>query len=128
MEIIRQVYTGINRDDIDFVLSLMNTDVTRVEPEGFPTAGTYRGYVEMRKHLNTGRNTWAEGSCEPVGFVAVGDKIVVTVHIKVRLKDHSEWIDARIADGFIIKDGLVTNFHSFLNNEKVIEWALLTLS
>lgn len=122
IEIIRQVYSGINRNDIDFVLNLMDVDITRIEPEGFPTAGTYRGHTDMRQHLITGRSTWAEGACEPVDFFTAGNKIVVTVHIKVRLKNNSEWIDARIADGFIIKDGRVAEFHSFLNNQKAFEW------
>ena len=123
IEIIRQVYSGINRNDIDFVLTLMDADITRIEPEGFPTAGTYRGQADMRQHLITGRSTWAEGACEPVDFFTAGNKIVVTVHIKVRLKNNSEWIDARIADGFIIKDGRVAEFHSFTNNQKAFEWA-----
>lgn len=123
IELIRQVYAGINRNDIDLVLDLMDADITRIEPEGFPTAGTYRGHTAMRQHLNTGRSTWAEGACEPVDFYTAGNKIVVTVHIKVRLKNHSEWIDTRIADGFIIKDGLVAAFHSFVNNQKAFEWA-----
>lgn len=123
IEIIRQVYSGINGNDIDFVLNLMDIDIIRIEFEGFPTAGTYRGHTDMRQHLITGRSTWAEGACEPVDFFSAGNKIVVTVHIKVRLKNNSEWIDERIADGFIIKDGRVAEFHSFANNQKAFEWA-----
>ncbi|MXV16466.1 nuclear transport factor 2 family protein [Hufsiella ginkgonis] len=123
IEIIKQVYSGINRNDIDTVINLMDADITRIEPEGFPTAGTYRGHTDMRQHLITGRSTWAEGGCEPVDFIAAGNKIVVTVHIKVRLKNNPEWINARIADGFIIKDGSVAEFHSFASNQKAFEWA-----
>lgn len=123
IEIIRQVYSGINRNDIDFVLNLMNIDIIRIEFEGSPTAGNYRGHTDMRQHLIAGRSTWAEGACEPVDFFPAGNKIVVTVHIKVRLKNNPEWIDERIADGFIIKDGRVAEFHSFVNNQKAFEWA-----
>ena len=126
IEIIRLIYSGINRNDIEFVLGLMHADVTRIEPEDFPTAGTYRGHTDMRQHLITGRNTWAEGSCNPVDFFTAGDKIVVAVHIKVRLKNNSEWIDERIADGFIVRDGRVAEFHSFSNNQKAFEWAGIT--
>ena len=122
IEIIRQVYAGINRNDIDFVLSLMDADITRVEFEGFPSAGTYQGLTEMRQHLITGRSTWAEGACEPVDFFTKENKIVVPVHIKVRLKNNTEWIDDRIADGFIIKNGLVAEFHSFPDNQRAFAW------
>lgn len=126
IEIIRQIYYCINRNDIDSVLDLMAVNIIRIEPEGFPTAGVYRGHTDIRQHLITGRSTWADGGCEPVDFFAAGDKIVVTVHIKVRLKNHSEWIDARIADGFILKGGLVVEFHSFPDNQKAFEWARIT--
>jgi ketosteroid isomerase-like protein len=123
IEIIRQIYYGINQNDIDAVVNLMDVDIMRIEPEDFPTAGTFWGHHDVRQHLIKGRSTWAEGGCEPVDFFTAGNKIVVTVHIKVLLKDHSEWIDAWIADGFILKNGLVTAFHSFSNNKKAFEWA-----
>ena len=126
IEIIRQVYDGINRNDIDFVLSLMDAGITRVEFEGFPAAGTYQGLTEMRQHLITGRSTWAEGACEPVDFFTKENKIVVPVHIRVRLKNKTEWIDDRIADGFIIKNGLVAEFHSFPDKERAFKWAGIT--
>lgn len=127
IEIIRQLYAGINRNDIDFVLTLMDSNIFRIEFEGFPAAGTYRGLTEMRQHLINGRSTWAEGTCEPVDFITAGNKIVVTVHVKVRLKNTPEWIDGQIADGFIIKDGRVAAFHSFANNQKAFEWVGITI-
>src|SRR6218665_3164398 len=122
IEIIRQLYSGINRNDPDFTLNLMDEDITRIEFEGFPNSGTYRGHTERRQHLIKGRSTWAEGACEPVDFFAAGNKVVVDVHVKVRLKDNPEWIDAQVADGFIIKDGRIAEFHSFVNKQKAFEW------
>ncbi len=122
-DIIRQLYAGINRNDIEFVVNLMDSKIVRIEPEGFPTAGTYRGQAAMRAHLYKGRNTWAEGACVPVDFITAGNKIVVPVHVKVRLKNNPEWIDGWIADGFVIKEGRITEFHSFADNQKAFEWA-----
>jgi hypothetical protein len=50
----------------------MDVNIVRVEFEGFPTAGTYRGHTDMRRHLITGRSTWAEGACEPFDFLLPG--------------------------------------------------------
>ena len=57
----------------------------------------------MEAQLSQGRSTWAEGGCEPEQFIVAGDKIVVLLHVRVRLKNKSEWIDARIADGFTFR-------------------------
>ena len=52
----------------------------------------------MMVNIATGRSAWAEGSCELERLTVAGDKIVVFVHARVRLKDHTEWIDGRFAD------------------------------
>jgi hypothetical protein len=39
--------------------------VVRIEPEDFPTAGTYRGIPEVQQHIRSGRGSWAEGTCDP---------------------------------------------------------------
>lgn len=123
IEIIRRVYSGINRNDVDSVIDLMDEDITRVEFEELPIGVTYRGLTNMRRHLVAGRSTWAEGRCEPADFYSAGNKTVVAVHVKVRLRDNPEWIDEQIADGFIIEEGKVTEFHSFSGREKAFEWA-----
>ena len=83
IEIIKKVYSGMNQNDIDAVMSLLDTNVIRIEPE-FLSAATYRGHVELRNHISSGRNTWAEGACEPVEFFSKANKVVVIVHIKVQ--------------------------------------------
>jgi uncharacterized protein len=123
IEIIRQVYSGVNRNDVDAVIRSMDVNIVRNEFEGSPMAASYRGITDMRQHLVIARNTWVEGACEPIDFFAVGNKIIVTVHVKVRLRDNAEWIDERIADAFIIQDGKVMEFHSFADEQKALEWA-----
>lgn len=53
---------------------------------------------------------------------------MVIAHVKVRLKDHTDWIDAQVADGFLLKDGHVKEFHSFTSKKKAFEWAQITLN
>ncbi|UYL07233.1 nuclear transport factor 2 family protein [Bdellovibrio sp. SKB1291214] len=62
---VKQVYAGINRNETDALLKFFAPDIVRVEPEGFPSSGIYRGLDQMKVHLAQGRSTWAEGSCEP---------------------------------------------------------------
>lgn len=126
IDVIKKIYSGINRNDIDSVLDLLDSNIVRVEFEGFPTAGIYRGRTDVRRHLANGRSTWAEGSCEPIECFANGNKVIVVVRVKVRLKKDSKWVDAHIADGFTLIDGRVTEFHSFATKQKAFDWAGLS--
>ena len=123
IETSKQVYAGISRNDVDLVLSLFDADVHRVEFEGLPNSRRYQGHIDLRQHITDGRSTWAEGTCEPIKFISNKNKMVVKVHVKVRLKNETKWIDAYVADGFSFKDGLVSEFHSFTNEQKAFEWA-----
>lgn len=120
---IRDLYDGINSGDITRAVSLMDENVVRVEPEDFPTPGTYRGHAELKAHLESGRSTWAEGTCSPEKILVKRDKAVVLLHIHVRLKNQSKWIDARIADGFIFRNGKVLEMRSFAEKSQALKWA-----
>jgi hypothetical protein len=122
-ETLREVYAAINRNDIPAIRKYLDPQIERIEPEGFPTAGVYRGYAEVEAHIAKGRTTWAEGRCEPERFIVAGDKIVVCLHVRVRLKNHTDWIDARIADGFVFQNGKVIQMRSFVETKDALAWA-----
>ena len=120
IEVLKQVYAAINRNDIPAAVALLHPEIERIEPPGFPTSGTYRGRTEVTAHLSNGRNTWAEGTCEPERFLASGDKVIVFLHVRVRLKDHTEWIDAHIADVYTFRDGHPIQMRTFANQQDAL--------
>lgn len=117
-EIIKQFYAGLNRNDVDAAIKLLDADIARTEFED----KQFHGHSELRDHISSGRNTWAEGACTPVEFISEGDKTVVIVQVKVRLKNETKWIEGVVADAFALKTGLITEFHSFMTKEKALEW------
>jgi hypothetical protein len=55
--------------------------------------------------------------------MAIGERVVVFVHVHVRLKDRQEWIDARTADVFAFRGDKITEMRSFADKQKALEWA-----
>ena len=110
IEVLKQFYTAINRNDMPGITQYFDPQIVRIEPEGFPTSGTYRGIAEVQAHVTKGRGTWAEGTCEPEKFLTHGDKVVVYLHVRVRLKDSLDWIDGRFADGFVFREGKIIHY------------------
>ena len=118
-----QFYAAVNRNDMQAITKDFDPQITRVEPEGFPTSGTYRGIAAVQAQFASARGTWAEGSCEPEGFFEKGDKVVVYIHVRVRLKDSTDWIDARVADGFEFRHGRITHYLTFGQRPDALKWA-----
>jgi ketosteroid isomerase-like protein len=123
IEVVKQFYDTLNRNDIPSALKLFDPQILRVEFEGTPSGGTYRGLSEMEAHISKGRSTWAEGACKPEQFIVESDKVVVLVHVKVRLKEKTEWLEGRVADGFALRNGKITEMRSFLKDEEAFAWA-----
>lgn len=123
IEALKEVYAAINRNDIPAALEFFDPQIERIEPPGFPSSGTYRGHAEVKAHLSQGRGTWAEGSCEPERFIAAGDRIVVFLYVRVRLRDRQDWIEGRFADGFVFRDGKATQMRTFAERRQALEWA-----
>lgn len=122
-ETLEHFFAAINRNDMQAIVRHLDAEIVRIEPEDFPTAGTYRGIPAVQEHVTKGRGSWAEGTCEPEKFLENGDKVVVYLHARVRLKDSTEWIDGRFADGFVFRNGKIVEYRSFGTRSEALKWA-----
>ena len=123
VDALKELFAAINRNDMRAMTRDFDPQIVRIELEGFPAAGTYRGIAEVEQNVRTGRGTWAEGSCEPEKFLVNGDKVVVYVHARVRLKGATDWTGGRFADGFVFRDGKITEYHTFGERVQALAWA-----
>ena len=80
-------------------------------------------YFFRRHFLSQSRADWAEGSNEPVRFIVAGDKIVVFVHVRARLKNSIEWNETRLAGVFTFRNGKVIRMHVFADRQQALAWA-----
>ena len=122
-EALKEFFAAINRNDMQAIIKDFDPQIVRIEPEDFPAAGTYRGIAEVQEHVAKGRGTWAEGTCEPEEFFTNGDKVVVYLHVRVRLKDSTDWIDGRFADGFEFRAGKIIQYLTFGERRDAFKWA-----
>jgi uncharacterized protein len=123
VDALKHFFDAVNRNDMQAITRDFDPQIVRVEPDGFPTAGTYRGIAAVQEHVRTGRGTWAEGSCDYEKFLINGEKVVVYLYARVRLKDATDWIGGRFADGFAFRNGKIIEYHSFGEREQALEWA-----
>jgi hypothetical protein len=122
-EALREAYAALNRNDIPAFVKVCDPQIERIEPADFPQGGTYHGLEAVKAHVSKGRGTWAEGSCEPERFIVAGDRIIVFVHVRVRLKTETELREGRIADVFTFRNAKAVQMRTVADRGQALEWA-----
>lgn len=122
-EILKKFYTDLNQNNISAIIAVFDPDIERIEPKGFPAAGTYRGHSEVEAHFVKGRSTWAEGGCFPQQFRAFGNKIAVSIHVKVKLKANLEWVEGDVVDVFTFRNLKIIEMRTFAEEKEALDWA-----
>jgi hypothetical protein len=120
---LREGYAALNRNDIPAFVKVFDPQIERIELPEFPAGGTYHGLAAVKAHLSRSRETWAEGSCEPERFIVAGDRLIVFVYVRVRLKHETEWREGRIADVYTFRSGKAIQFRTFADRPQALEWA-----
>jgi ketosteroid isomerase-like protein len=120
--VLRGVYEALNRNDVAAMVTAFDPQIEWDE-SGLPGGGRYRGLDEVRAHFAQARSQWAEGSCEPERFISAGDKIVVLVRVRARLKYETEWREGELADVYTFRDGRVVHVRLFLDRQQALAWA-----
>ena len=120
---LKEAYAALNRNDISATVKSFDAHIEWIEPPDFPTPGTRRGLEAVKSHLSEARATWAEGSCEPERLLVADDKIIVFLHVHVRLKHESEWREGSVTDVHTFREGKVVQVRTFGEREQALEWA-----
>lgn len=120
---LREAYAAFNRNQIPAVCDALDPQIEWTEPPEFPGGGTYHGHEGVKAYLSRSRADWAEGSSKPERFIVAGDRIIVFVHVRVRLKHSTEWHETRLADVFTFRNGKAIHMRAFADRRQALEWA-----
>ncbi len=120
---LRETYAALNRNDIEATVKTFDAQIAWIEPADYPGGRTCYGYEAVKAHLSRARSTWAEGSCEPERFIAVGDKVIVFIYVRVRLKNETEWREGRHAAVYTFRNSKAIEMRIFDDTQQALEWA-----
>jgi ketosteroid isomerase-like protein len=119
---LRGAYAAFNRGDIEAAVEPFDAQIEWTEPVEFGGEGTYHGRDGVKGYLAQSRAPWAEGSSEPERFIASGNRIVVFVHARFRLKGSNEWRDVSLADVYTIRNGKAIQMRAFADRQEALRW------
>lgn len=119
---LRAAYAAFNRGDMDAAVSGLDPQIEWSEPLEFPGGGAYHGREAVKGYLTQSRANWAEGDSEPEQMIPNGDRIVVMVHARFRLKGSETWQDVKLADVYTVRDGKIVAMQAFADRREALRW------
>ena len=87
----------------------------------FREAAHITGTQESRRTCDSRVGVGPKEVASRKGSIVAGDKIIVFVHVRVRLKDSTEWHERRLADVFTFRNGKA--LRAFADRRQALEWA-----
>jgi ketosteroid isomerase-like protein len=126
IEGLKKTYAAHNRNDVAAAVEILDPEVAWIEPAHYPEGGTHHGLEAVKALLTRALATWAEGGCTPERFIVAGDRVLVVVHIHVRVKGQAEFIDGEHASVYTFRDGKAIEMRIFDETRDAFEWIGLT--
>lgn len=123
MSLLKNAYAAFSRNDIENAVSGLDPGIEWTEPPEFPNGRTYYGRAGVAEYLTESRENWAQGSSDPEKMVISGDRVVVLVHARFRLKNSTQWTDVKLADVYTFKNGRPVKMRAFAKPEDALRWA-----
>lgn len=118
---LRNAYAALNRGDVPGFVRLFDANIERIEE--FPSGSTHHGLAAVTAHVATARATWAEGGCEPQRSCVAGERVILFVNVRVRLKTETTWREGRTVDIYTFRNGKVVEFRTFIDERQALQWA-----
>lgn len=117
IEITQQLFGAFGRGDIPAILDLLDDEVV-IEfygPPAIPYAGTYRGKGEARRFFETVLSSVDIHQFDPEEFLADGDKVVVTGHLRLTARATGGAIESDFVHVITMRSGRWLRFRDFMN-------------
>src|SRR3954452_7370250 len=125
IDAVHEAYAALNRGDVPGFVRLFDASVERIEEL---SGVTCHGLAAVTQHVAEGRATWAEGGCQPQRFRVAGDRVIVFVDVRVRLKNETQWREGRTVDVYTFRNGKVIEFRTFGDERQAVQWAGVQVS
>jgi uncharacterized protein len=123
VDLLREFYDALNRDDVDSAVQLCDPDVrVWLNPE-VVAALPPRGYKEVGRYLHGWFDSWDAYVPRPQEFIEAGDRVVVMVKLRARGKGSRFEIEEEMADVFTLDDGNIVELRLYVDRGVALDSA-----
>jgi ketosteroid isomerase-like protein len=115
VDLLREFYDALNRDDVDSAVELCDPDVRVWLNPDVVAALPPRGHKEVASYLRGWFASWDVYVPRPQEFIDAGDQVVVMVQLRARGKGSRFEIEEEMADVFTLDDGNIVQLRLYVD-------------
>ncbi len=121
LDIVKSTYEGKTSEENGKNLQrYMTSETLWTEAAGFPYAGTYQGFEQIKKHVFARLGSeWLGYNFAVEDYVAAGDKVFAYGTYSGTYKTSGKHFKARVAHLWQLKDGKIVSFEQFVDSKTV---------
>jgi ketosteroid isomerase-like protein len=123
VELLREFYEALNRDDFDSAVKLCDPDVRVWLNPDVVAALPPRGHKEVANYLRGWFDSWDTYVARPQEFIEAGEQMVVMVQLRARGKGSRFEIEEEMADVFTLDDGHIVELRLYVDRGVALESA-----
>jgi ketosteroid isomerase-like protein len=118
VQIVKDFFAAIGRDDVQHVLALSAEDIEWSIPgEGWPLAGTHRGHAGLADLFQKASETLETSYPEPPEFVAEGDRVMVVGFARGRIKATNKTFEDHWVFAITVRNDKLTTIREYIDTQ-----------
>jgi len=124
VEIVRQMLSAFNEEDIERILALTHCDVEiEIAPSVSAEPDTYRGHAGMRRYMESFQDAMYEIRFEAERLYDAGAAVVVALRLTARGRQTGIVVEQQSAGVWTISEGKVIGVRTFSSTGDALEAA-----
>jgi ketosteroid isomerase-like protein len=105
VEIVEEVWRAINCGDVDAQVGLVTDDLDFRPPSHLLDGIVFRGHAGVRAWMETAAETWRELEGSPRVLATVGERVAVTIDMRLVGRDSGVPLNQRIFMVYTMREG-----------------------
>jgi ketosteroid isomerase-like protein len=125
VEVVRRLYEALNRGDLEGAIEMTDPNIRYDLSERVFNPAVYQGHDGIRRFSAEVDEVWDEFRVEPLDFIDVGDKIIVSHLVHARGKGSGVDVELPSTSVYTLREGKVLAIRMYREHDQALEAARL---
>jgi ketosteroid isomerase-like protein len=123
VEVVGRLYEALNRGDLEGAIEMTDPNIRYDLSERVFNPAVYQGHDGIRRFSAEVDEVWDEFRVEPLDFIDVGDKIIVSHLVHARGKGSGVDVELPSTSVYTLREGKVLAIRMYREHDQALEAA-----